>query len=145
MPAVTLTAEEKDVILDSLPITGEFRAGYAFGKDPSFLNAAILVASVADLGAVAKALGREVHGLEKGARSLDRRAADHEEKAAAFRKDPSVKPGMEGQNAEKIAAQQKARASKLERDAEKFREKAEEKRRQIQQIQDAQQIERMKE
>jgi RHS repeat-associated protein len=51
--------------LDTAPITGEFRAGYAFGSNPTFLNAAIVVASVADLGAVAKAAVKEAKGAYK--------------------------------------------------------------------------------
>jgi RHS repeat-associated protein len=56
--------------LDTAPFTGEYRAGYAFGSDPSWTNAAILLASFVDAGAIAKGVAR---GLKDAAAA--RRAA----------------------------------------------------------------------
>jgi hypothetical protein len=61
MATPQVTADE---ILDTLPIVSEFRAGYAFGSDPSFANAAILAASFIDLGAVVKGL-RQVSKIDR--------------------------------------------------------------------------------
>jgi RHS repeat-associated protein len=68
----------KEFALDSAPLTGEFRAGYAFGSNPSFENGAILVASVADLGGVAKGIlrnakeGKTFEKLVRDANGLDK-------------------------------------------------------------------------
>jgi hypothetical protein len=94
--------------------------------------------SLDEAGRAASGLQQEINSLQRGVNSLERRAADHEARAKAFREDPTVKPGMEGQSAEKIAAQQKIRAEKLERDAAQFRKQAAEKRAQIEKLKAAQ-------
>ena len=65
-----------DEILDSLPITSEYRAGYEFGRDPSFANGVILAASVFDLGAAAKAAVKGLQETMRVAKTTSRRAEE---------------------------------------------------------------------
>ena len=78
----------------------------------------------------------EAGSLERGAKSLDKLAEDHEARAAAFKNDPTVRPGMEGQSPEVIAKQQEARYQHLMKEAAEFRKQAAEKRAQAQALKD---------
>ena len=67
---------------------------------------------------------RQAGSLEKGAASKLANAADHEQRAAEFAKNPTVRPGMEGQPKEVITRQQQARVDHLQREAAEFRKQA---------------------
>ncbi|MCA1653375.1 MAG: RHS repeat-associated core domain-containing protein [Sphingomicrobium sp.] len=67
---------------------------------------------------------RQAGSLEKGAASKLANAADHEQRAAEFAKNPTVRPGMEGQPKEVIAGQQQARVDHLRSEAAEFRNQA---------------------
>ena len=132
------------VIGGFVPGVSEYLAVRDFAREPSWLNAGIIVLSIADLGSVAKQLGREIHSLEKGARRHEKVAAEHEARAKAFREDPTVRPGMEGQSESEIQRQQGQRASDLEAEAKRYRanaqrkrDLAEEKKKQLAQIKEA--------
>ena len=105
--AATTRAAIGGFVLDTLPITGEYRAAEAYDKNPSVLNGAIIGLSLVDLGGVAK-VTKDIALLEKGAASLERNAAAHEAKAAAFAANPTVKSEMAGMSKEAIAKQQAA-------------------------------------
>ena len=67
----------------------------------------------------AKELSREA---QKGIRSLEERIAEHEQRLAEFKANPTVRPGMEGQPASVIKAQQEVRIRHLETEIRTFRE-----------------------
>jgi hypothetical protein len=58
---------------------------------------------------------------QKGIRSLQDRIAEHEQKLADFKANPTVRPGMENQPAEVIGKQQQARIEHLEREIQTFK------------------------
>jgi RHS repeat-associated protein len=89
----------KEFALDSAPITGEFRAGYAFGSNPTIGNAVILAASVVDLGGVAKGL--------RQASKIDR-AAFKAERETFWKAEAKNNPGK--YSAEDLAKMQNGRA-----------------------------------
>jgi hypothetical protein len=65
---------------------------------------------------------------KEGRRHWKKNAAAHELKAAEFEANPTVRPGMEGQPPEKIAAQQAQRAADLRKEAAEYRKQADERR-----------------
>ncbi|MGZ8316267.1 MAG: hypothetical protein ACXW3B_13985 [Telluria sp.] len=52
-------------------------------------------------------------------RSLEKQIEKHERKIADFEKNPTVRPGMEGQPTEVIAAQQQQRVNDLKNEIQK--------------------------
>jgi hypothetical protein len=72
---------------------------------------------VAEWGWLGKATGEAEKALTKGEaksiRSLEKRVAEHQQKIAEFKQNPTVKPGMEGLSKEKNrgSAGSKSRAS----------------------------------
>jgi RHS repeat-associated protein len=115
------------LLLDFLPIVGEYRAGREFASHTTFLNAGVVGMSLVDLGGVAK-VGRLIRSLERGALRLERNAATHEARAAAFSANPTVRPGMERMSKEAIARQQSIRVQHLRDEAAEFRRQASENR-----------------
>jgi hypothetical protein len=69
--------------------------------------------------AVAKELSKEA---QRGIRSLEKRIAEHEQKLAEFRANPTVRPGMEGQPKGAIDAAQQSRIKHLEKEIRTFKE-----------------------
>ncbi|MEO0461381.1 MAG: RHS repeat-associated core domain-containing protein, partial [Myxococcota bacterium] len=70
--------------------------------------------------------GRELSAEERRAiRSHEKRIKEHLDKIEAFKKDPTVRPGMEDQPDEVIREQQRRRVEKLEREVQKFRDNIE--------------------
>lgn len=67
---------------------------------------------------------REAARLEKGAQTKLENAADHDRRASAFARNPTVRPGMEGQNPATIANQQRDRIAHLRQEAAEFRRQA---------------------
>ena len=67
---------------------------------------------------------REVDRLERQARSYDKLAERHQRDADNMRENPTVRPGMEGRGEAEIRQQQEVRIRKQERDAEVFRKRA---------------------
>jgi len=67
----------------------------------------------------AKELSKEA---QRAIRSLEKRIAEHEEKLADFKANPTVRPGMEGQPKEVIEAAQQSRIRHLEREIQTFKE-----------------------
>ena len=57
----------------------------------------------------------------KAVRSLEKRIKEHQEKIEKFKKDPSVRPGMENQSKEAIRQQQQRRIEHLETEIRTFR------------------------
>jgi len=85
-PPVT-RADIESFALDSLPITGEYRAVSSFVDHPSWLGAAIILASTVDLGGVAK--GARAEGKAVAA---EQRAANVAKGIPESRLGPSGKP-----------------------------------------------------
>lgn len=115
-------SRETGAFIDFIPILGDLKGVVDVLKDPSWLGAGSII--VGTVPVVGDGAGVVIRRLERAARSLDRRAAEHEVRAAAFRANPTVRQGMEGQSAERIAAQQEIRARHLENEAEEFRRQA---------------------
>lgn len=67
----------------------------------------------------AKELSKEA---QRGIRSLEKQIAQHEEKLANSKANPTVRPGMEGQPKEVIEAAQRSRIRHLEMEIQTFRE-----------------------
>lgn len=63
--------------------------------------------------------------LERGARTLEKRANQHDIKAEVFKRNPTVRPGMEGRSQQEIAAQQLKRIEHWNQEAAEFRKQAE--------------------
>ena len=57
----------------------------------------------------------------RGIRSLEKRIAEHLKKIEDFKRNPTVRPGMEGMSEEAIKAQQQARIAHLEKEIAAFR------------------------
>lgn len=57
--------------------------------------------------------------------SLLKRIAEHEQKLADFKRNPTVRPGMGGQSSEAIAQAQRRRIRHLETEIETFRKNVE--------------------
>jgi predicted RNase H-like nuclease (RuvC/YqgF family) len=70
----------------------------------------------------AKELSREA---QRGIRSLEKRIAEHEDKLADFKANPTARPGMEGQPREMIEAAQQSRIRHLEKEIQTFKENIE--------------------
>jgi uncharacterized protein RhaS with RHS repeats len=92
----------------------------------SVANTLMGVQKVLGLGgsgsAAAKQTARELTKEEtKSVQSLEKRIAEHEQKLAEFKQNPTVRPGMEGLSQEKIAAQQARRIEHLETEIKTFR------------------------
>ncbi|MBO9501195.1 RHS repeat-associated core domain-containing protein [Brevundimonas sp. A19_0] len=81
-------------------------------------------AAVAAAGINATRIGGRITSLERGARRLDRLAADHLRRADEFRRNPTVRPGMEGQPRAAIERQQRERVQHLEGEAAEFQRQA---------------------
>ena len=62
---------------------------------------------------------------KKGIASLLKRMAEHEQKLAKFKRNPTVRPGMRGQSKEAIALAQQRRIRHLEMEIETFRKNIE--------------------
>lgn len=62
---------------------------------------------------------------EKGIRSLEKRIAEHHEKLADFKANPTVRLGMEGQPESVIKAAQESRIRHLEKEIQTFKENIE--------------------
>ena len=62
--------------------------------------------------------------LESNARNYERQAERHFRDAQEMRRNPTVRPGMEGQSPQRIAAQQARRIEILERDGNMFAQRA---------------------
>lgn len=84
--------------------------------------------------AATAAAEQRVGQLQRSVRSFERLAADHRARAQALRENPTVRPGMQGQSAERIARQQAERAGKLERDAADFDRQAQRAREEIERL-----------
>jgi RHS repeat-associated protein len=123
-------------LLDFVPIIGDIAGAVDFLEDPSWVGgAAVAVGLIPGAG---DAVGIAIRRLEKSVRSLLREADNHVRRAAAFRANPTVMPGMENASPEQIAAQQARRPEILERDAERFRRQAAEKQREIDRLREIQ-------
>jgi hypothetical protein len=103
----------------------ESRAGAAGGSDEGALNAS--GASSATGGAAPPPDGEDSNKREltreekKAIKSYEKRIAEHEQKLAEFKANPTVRPGMEGQPQEVIERQQAARIQHLETEIRTFR------------------------
>lgn len=62
--------------------------------------------------------------LERGAATKLKNAAEHDVRATEFARNPTVRPGMEGQNPARIASQQRDRIAHLRQEAQEFRRQA---------------------
>lgn len=77
-----------------------------------------------NIGNALKAIDSRIAQLERGARSLEKRAVEHDMKRANFEKNPTVRPGMENMSKEAQAAQQQARIAHWKKEAAEFRTQA---------------------
>lgn len=103
------------------PVVSEVGAVTDFIREPSVTGGLLLATGLLpgpDL------IGQRIRSLERGARRLERNAADHRRRAEEFRERPTVRPGMEGRSPAEITRQQEARASHLEREAAEFESQA---------------------
>lgn len=127
-------------LLDLIPVVGDIKGLVDFTNDPSWVGAAAMAVGIipglGDAGSVT------IRRLEKGAGTLERRAAEHEARAAAFRANPTVLPGMENRSVEQIAAQQEVRAQHLENEAAEFRRQAVERREEADRLREAERARR---
>jgi RHS repeat-associated protein len=69
-------------------------------------------------------LERQIRGLEKGANTLLRRAAEHKEKIAEFIENPTIRPGMENVSKELQEAQNAARINHWQKEVAEFEKQA---------------------
>jgi len=116
-------------VTDFTPVVGDAKAIGEAVKNPSTINivtaGAGLIPGAGDVAAkMIKRLEKMASNLEKGAKTKIANAADHEKRAAEFASKPTVRPGMEGQPAERIAGQQKTREAHLKGEAAEFRKQA---------------------
>lgn len=115
-----------DFITDFIPIVGDAKSAYAAYENPTAVN--IIVAAIGVVPGAGDVAGKVIRGLEKGAATLEKRALQHEAKAAREAANPTVRPGMERMSPQAQAQQRANRQEKLGKEIAGFRKQADEKR-----------------
>jgi RHS repeat-associated protein len=116
-----------ETLVDFTPVVGDIKAAYEAYENPTAVN--IIIAGIGIVPGVGDLAGKVIRSLERGARTLEKRALQHEAKAAREAANPTVRPGMERRSPQEIAKQQQTRQNHLRGEAAEFRKQAQEKRR----------------
>ena len=97
-------------------------SGAVFGSFKAFAAAKAAATEVKVGSDVASDISKQA---QKGVQSLEKRIAEHEQKLADFKANPTVRPGMEGQPKDVIEAAQQVRVNHLEKEIKTFKENIE--------------------
>jgi RHS repeat-associated protein len=99
-PETSSPSASKIAAADFVPVLGDIKAAYEAYQNPTTLN--IVVAAIGIVPQVGEVAGA-IRSLERGARTLEKRALEHEAKAAREAANPTVRPGMEGRSPAEVS------------------------------------------